>query len=73
MEGIHYGIGVGYFNHAKRTQKFGNTIRVDPNPKEPGKGKFYWTSGPVLLEINSNVSDPNEFIREYLERYPSSL
>jgi hypothetical protein len=40
MEGIHYGIGVGYFNHAKRTQQFGNTIRVDPNPKEPGKGKF---------------------------------
>ena len=72
MEGIHYGIGVGYFNHAKRTQKLGNTIMVDPNPKGPGKGKFYWTSGPVLIEINSNVSDPDEFIREYL-RYPSSL
>lgn len=73
MEGIHYGFGAGYFNHAKTTQKFGNAIKVDANQKEPGKGKFYWTSGPVLIEINSNVSDPDEFIREYLKRYPSSL
>lgn len=73
MKGIHYGFGAGYFNHARTTQKFGNAIMVDANPKEPGKGKFYWTSGPVLIEVNSNVSDPDEFIREYLERYPSSL
>lgn len=73
MEGIHYGMGAGYFDHAKRTPKFGNAIMVDSNPKELGKGKFYWTSGPVLIEINSKVSDPDEFIREYLERYPSSL
>jgi hypothetical protein len=73
MEGIHYGFGAGYFSHANPTQKFGNAIMVGANPKEPGKGKFYWTSGPVLIEINSSVSDPDEFIREYLGRYPSSL
>jgi hypothetical protein len=73
MEGVHYGFGAGYFSHVTRTQKFGNAIMVGVNPKEPGKGKFYWTSGPVLIEINSNVSDPDEFIREYLGRYPSSL
>jgi hypothetical protein len=80
MKGIQWGFGApnfyvaaGYFNPGKRTQKFGDAIMVDANPKEPGKGKFYWTSGPVLIEINSEVSDPDEFIREYLERYPSSL
>ena len=73
MEGIQWGFGAGYFNPGKRTQKFGNAIMVDESPKEPGKGKFYWWSGPVLIEINSSVSDPDEFIREYLERYPSSL
>jgi hypothetical protein len=72
MEGIQWGFGAGYFNPGKRTQKFGNAIMVQANPKEPGKGKFYWTSGPVLIEINSSVSDPDEFIREYLGRYPSS-
>jgi hypothetical protein len=73
MKSIHYGLGVGYFDHAKTTQRFGNTIMVDANPKEPGKGKFFWTSGPVLIEINSRVSDSDEFIREYVARYPSSL
>lgn len=73
MEGIHCGMGAGYFSHAKKTQKFGKPILVEANPKESGKGKFYRTGGPVLIEINSNVSDPDEFIREYLERYPSSL
>jgi hypothetical protein len=73
MEALHYGMGVGYFDHAKTIRMFSNAIMVDANPKEPGKGKFYWTSGPVLIEINSNISDPDEFIREYLERYPSSL
>jgi len=73
MEGIHYGFGAGYFSRVKTTQKFGNAIMMGANQKEPGKGKFYWTSGPVLIEINSNISDPDEFIREYLERYPSSL
>jgi hypothetical protein len=79
MKGIQWGfgapnfyVGAGHFNHAKATQKFGKTIMVDANPKEPGKGKFYWTSGPVLIEINSSVSDPDEFIREYMGRYPSS-
>ena len=73
LEGIHYGNGAGYFTHPKRIQKFGNTIMADENPKDPGKGRFYWTSGAVLIVVDSDVSDSDEFIREYLKRYPSSL
>ncbi len=73
LEGMHYGNGAGYFTHPKRVQKFGNTIMADENPKDPGKGRFYWTSGVVLIVVESDVSDSDEFIREYLKRYPSSL
>jgi hypothetical protein len=45
MEGIYYGFGAGYFDHAKRTQKFGHAIMVDANPKEPGKEGFTGSTG----------------------------
>jgi hypothetical protein len=70
MEGIHYGFGAGYFTHPKKIQKFGTTILADEKAKEPGKGKYYWVSGPTLIEINSSISDSDEFIKDYLERYP---
>lgn len=73
LEGIHYGHGVGYFTYPTRIQKFGNAVMAEANPKDPGKGRFYWTSNAVLIVVDSDVSDSDEFIREYLERYPSSL
>jgi len=72
MQGIQHRY-VGYSTHPKRIQKFGNAVLAEVNPKDPAIGKFYWTSGAVLVVVDSDVSDSDEFIREYLERYPSSL
>lgn len=72
LQGIQYRY-TGYSTHPKKIQKFGNTMMAELSPKDPGIGKFYWTSNAVLIVLDSDASDSDEFIRQYLERYPSSL
>lgn len=48
-----------------------NTLEASPNGG--GNLYFYWTSGNWFVEVTFNVSEEDEFLKEYLARYPSSL
>jgi hypothetical protein len=60
-----------------RVKKFGNQVVMDRqsrSPDETGILWFFWPSGRNLVSItySSRVID-EEFLRRYLERFPSSL
>jgi len=71
LQGIQYRLGAGCSTLPKRIQKFGNAVMADANPKDPGKGKFYWTSGNVLVVIDSYISNSNDFIRSTWSGIPA--
>lgn len=60
-----------------RVKKFGNQVVVDRqyrSPDETGNLRFFWPNSRNLVSIDyrSRVID-EEFLRRYLERFPSSL
>lgn len=56
--------------------KFGNKVIMNRLMRYPNGGGdlyFYWASGNWFVRITFNVSEDDEFLKEYLTRYPSTL
>jgi hypothetical protein len=54
------------------SDKFGNRIH-GVNNTSIGTARYYWTSGKRLVTVQSYRVQPDNFLKAYLEKYPSSL
>lgn len=55
--------------------KFGNRVTRDTwlwEPKGGGFLKFYWASGSRVVTVTYLAAEDDEFLKEYLARYPST-
>jgi hypothetical protein len=58
----------------EKLTKFGNRILAQTEFVGRGGGAFYfWSSANRLVILQFSSGDPDEFLKEYLGRYPSSL
>jgi hypothetical protein len=57
--------------------KFQNRVYFDSSPgqKQLGNSAFHWPSGAISIDLSYHSAGPinEEFLRRYLEKYPSSL
>lgn len=56
--------------------RFGNKVimnTLEGSPNGGGNLYFYWASGHWFVKVTFHVSEEDEFLREYLARYPSTL
>jgi hypothetical protein len=56
--------------------KFGNRVIMDTSMRYPNGGGdlyFYWASGTRFVQVRFFGPEDDEFLREYLARYPSDL
>lgn len=67
-------VGGGYgagLNREAVVTKFGQRILQPPVGRT--RSEFYWASGVYVVHVMSDIPETDEFIRLYLERYPSSM
>jgi hypothetical protein len=60
-------------DHAYVITKFGSPIGFNRNSVLMKTGEYvYWISGSRLISIHTRDADPAQFIRRYLQKYPSN-
>jgi hypothetical protein len=69
---LEQGFGIDLGNPA-RPEKFGYRLYGQAEPTRNGQNGFYlWSSNDYLVILRFSSADPDEFLKAYLEKFPSS-
>jgi hypothetical protein len=63
-----------YAKYRKKVMKFGNWVVQNPSQLQTnGELFFHWPSGNNLITVHFYKGERDEFLKAYLQKYPSDL